>query len=283
MLTINDRIVKAAFRRHKTDAPELMRIYYLCNYSFSQKSGLFTLQDLADLLSQYGYKSLKPNQGGNRHKKIKDLAALLRAAPELFIESKPGIFRTISKHKINKKRPDNRNIDLKLFHKDNKREFYDLIIGIQADGCTVDYKTLSSKTGFTVPRICQAAKGNHLKGHILKVNNDIVISSHKTQQQAITERFNLYFKTPAKYRVFTKIRKYAGQWHIITFGANSYTSDMSTPEYGECRPILNRKHESTVFYVAKMMNNNSLKSNRLLCFFKTGQENLFYQRQYVYC
>lgn len=242
-----------------------MRLYTLCNQSFYKRSGLFTLDELADLLADKGYKSLRKNQGGNRHKKIKELKALLQSAPELFIQSNENIFKTVSKHRIHRLKASGRLIDDSLLHKDNKREFYDLIIGIPGDNKTVDLMTLKQATGYTTARICQATNGNHQKGHILKVNNKVSISKHKSWDEAYFTGLKLFKESkrsgkpflthivPMKEKIYNRFNptqkpKYQTFYHVCFYAANSYTSKvMLKNESATLQPILSKEHESNVF------------------------------------
>ena len=258
---IDDKIIKSGFRRHKTNAPEIIRIYYLCNTAFYKKSGVFTLEELADLLYAKGYKSLRPGSGGNRQKKIKQLQLLLNSAPELFIQTKPYIYRSVSKHKIHRYKSSERKIDDRLFHKNNKREFYDLCIGIITDGKTIDREKISKITGYTKAKVCQAVKANDEKGYILKVNNEIVLGSYNNKDHAIKFRLKLFH---GRYKIISHIRQYAKQWHIVLPGANSYTSEMLISESGKLQPILKKEHESTVFEVHAQI------FNKTICYFKAN-------------
>jgi len=258
-ILIDDRIVNKTFRKHKERTPELMRLYYLCNQSFYKRSGLFTLEELADLLADQGYKSLRKNQGGNRQKKIKELRELLQTAPELFIQTNDNIFRTVSKHRIHRLKASERVIDDSLFMKKNKREFFDLIIGIPGDGHTVDLKASGETTGYTPARICQAAKANDAKGYIYKINNEITHGSYKTRREALFVRHKISGE-----RVICHIRKISGLYHILSFGANSYTSTtMLNPKSPKNQPMLSKSHESPVFDVIARY------GKRTLCIFRS--------------
>jgi len=258
-ILIDDRIVKRTFRKHKESTPELMRIYYLCNQSFYKKSGVFNLNQLVEVLTENGYKSLRKNCGGNKQKKIINLRILLDSAPELFIKTRHDVYRAVSKKKIHKRKPSGRVIDSSLLNKANKREFYDLIIGIPADGHTVDLKTSGETTGYTAARICQAAKGNDSKGHIYTINNEITHGSYKSRREAESARLEMSGE-----RVICHIRKIGGRYHILSFGANSYTSTVKlNPKSSKNQPMLSKLHESPVFDIIARY------GNRTLCVFKS--------------
>lgn len=275
-LNIDDRLIKATFKRHGSSTPELMRLYYLCNQSFSHKSGVFTLSELADILYLYGYKSLGKNQGGNREKKKRELRELLLSAPELFTMTKQDVFKVHGKRKANPRKKSFRKkflreIDFNLLHKKNKREFYDLIIGIPGDGRTTDYKEMSERTGFTKARICQAAEANHSKGYICKVNNEISIACYANKDTARIERLKFYKDN----KIITHLRKLGKFYHIVVNGANSYTSIiMLNPKDANPQPMFKRSHESTVFDVIAVNN------FRAICKFKDHESmiNYFWRR-----
>jgi len=299
-IVIDDRIVNKTFKKHKDKTPELLRLYYLCNQSFSKRSGIFTLDELADLLADQGYKSLRKNQGGNRHKKIKELRKLLQSAPELFIQTNDNIFRTVSKKRIHRLKASERVIDYSLFHKDNKREFYDLIIGIPGDNKTVDYITLKQATGYTTARICQATTANNKKGHILKVNNIVSLSKYSTWDEAYFTALKLYKESkksgkhflthivPIKEKVYNRFNptqkpKYQTLYHVCFYAANSYTSKvMLSNDSATLQPILSKEHESNVFELVNNIKSKVRKGIRkfsTISFMNNAAIDNFYYRQ----
>jgi hypothetical protein len=233
----------------------MVRLYYICQQSFSQRSGLFTLQELILTLSEYGYKSL--HQTGNKKKKIQSIKKILQACPLLFTHCKNDLFKINSKYKIHKMTPSYRSIDIRLLQLSCKREFTDLMIGIIADLKTVDYITLSKATGYTRARICQAMQGNHKKKHILKINNNVVLEKFHSLNDAEIFRLQAFKNN----QIITKIIKKGSVYYIVVPGANSYTSIMSAFKYGSCRPIMTAQHDSPVFH----------RSNGL-CFFKDEEQ-----------
>lgn len=224
---LDDRLIKKVFKHHKQDSLNLLRLYYIANTHFYNKSGVFNIDQLCDILAvRYGHKSLLKNRGGNKSKYKKTLVKIFRSCPLLFIESKDNIFRCISKRRIHKKRNKKRNINPDLLHKKNKRELYDLFIGSISDGLTVDYKTLSDCTGLTQARVCQASRGNHQKRHIYKINNEIIIKSFQNKYLANQYRLWLYKKRLEynEVKVLTHIVSKDKKFHVVQYGANSYTS-----------------------------------------------------------
>jgi len=198
-----------------------------------------------------------PGQSGNRKKKIHNIRKILQSCPLLFTHCKNDLFKINSKYKIHKMTASYRAIDSSMLQLNNKREFTDLMIGIIADGQTVDYATLGRATGYTRARICQAMQGNHKRKHILKINNPVVLEKFKSRKDAEIYRVKI-FKTN---KIISQIRKSGSEYYIVVPGANSYTSIMSAFKYGSCRPIMTAQHKSPVFY-----------KSADLCFFKDEEQ-----------
>jgi len=268
-ILIDDRTCKKIIRKHKTNAPELLYLYYTAQSHFYSHSGVFTINQLLDVLAEQGHKSLQKKCTSNRSRKGKELNQLLSSCPELFFHSGNGIFRTISKYKIHKRKPAWRVLPADILLKKNKRQFIDLVIMIPADGKNCDYKTAASITGFTAARCAQAATGNNKNGYIYRNNNLIVVQTFQSRANAADFRIQLF----KQYRVFSKIVKNKGSFSVCVYGSNSYSSEMKfTPDSGKSKSIvLTKSHDSTVFYKDKFSG---------LCYFKNAaaEEDYFWRR-----
>lgn len=268
-ILIDQRTVKKIIRKHKTNAPELLRLFLICQNTFYNRSGLFAINQLLDALHLSGHKSLNKKNTSNRSKKSKELKSLILSCPDLFFYSGNNIFRVNSKYAIHRRKPSWRMLSADIILKKNKRLFYDLVIGINADGKNIDYSTLAAATGYTQARCCQAMQSNDKNGHIYKINNLIVVQTFTSRADAAIFRIQLF----KQYRVFSKVVKNKSSFSVVVYGANSYSSDMKlTPINGASQSIiLNKRHDSNVFYKDRFSG---------LCYFKdaAAEQDYFWRR-----
>ena len=241
----------------------MLRLYYICGQSFCNRSGVFTISQLLDQLHTHGHKSLDKKNTSNRARKGRELKELLCSCPELFFHSGGHVFRTISKYKIHRRRPVWRAVPEEILLKKNKRELIDLFLIIPADGKTVCLKTLSKQSGFSKSRIHSAAMGTHQKGHILKINNQVVIDTFKSSGEARAERVRI-FKT---YGILSQVVKSGFKYNVVINAANSYTSNMMLQPLSHTpQPLFKKSMESNVFIVSKM------SGFKTISYFRNDQE-----------
>lgn len=173
------------------------RYYLIVKHYFTQRSGLFSLDELSDILHQhYGYKSLSRLSGNDRNNFKRRLEDSFNKSI-LFIRCTDGRYRIVSEKKLCPERTSKyicKHDDLR-----SARAFKDIVIGIISIGHFNSARSLQERTGYSRSRIYRAVKRNDSRGRIKKLNNfiipDISIQKNKTSardfQKYLFKEFNI--------------------------------------------------------------------------------------------
>ena len=218
----NKALIKQLFKigRHEIDA---YRFYVIARRHFAQRSGIFSLTELMDLLhDHYGFKTLHHQPGNNRAKYRQKLKQLLDQSI-LFENRRDGRYRLYAEKRF---KGTGRSTRRKACQADleSRQAFHDAMIGMILDGSIQkSVKCAAEHTGFSERRIYQATRRNHDAGRWIKTNNFILTNTFNTYSQAERHRRLLLcshgIATPKPIK-----SRYRGQkqYHIAFYAANSY-------------------------------------------------------------
>ncbi len=210
------------------------RYYVIARHHFSKRSGIFSLDELCDLLhTEYGYESLHHRPGNDRRRRIKRLSALLGGSI-LFTVLLDGRFRANSERglflKYDKKArngwydlPDPTILS-------SKQRFSDFCVGTLLSGNKFrSNKNIASYCGCTVRRIQFATSRNHKGDLFIKQYNFIEDFSGPYEEvlRFRAELFNLHgISSPLPSR-------YKGEWVLRLNAPNSYRSNVLSGVKGD--------------------------------------------------
>ena len=99
-LFYNKNLIKMLFKIGRPEAECNYRFYLIAKKHFYNRSGIFSIDELLDLLHKhYNYKSLHHSSGNNRSRYREKFIALFRESV-LFYELQDGRFRICSERKL---------------------------------------------------------------------------------------------------------------------------------------------------------------------------------------
>lgn len=221
-LRYNKQLIKCLFKVGVHEAAGNYYHYLICKRHFYDRSGIFTLDALMDVLcADYGYKQLHHGPGNKRKRYRDTLRGQLRRS--ILFRSRPdGTFSIISEKRLGCKH----SLRFPVHESDllTKRAFIDGILGVlQGHNTFKGYERTARQTGFTVRRIMQANKRLVESGRLEKHNNLILVAG-RPSQTAIEGLRQVYFTewgicTPAPIKC-----RYRGKqtFWLAFYAANSY-------------------------------------------------------------
>jgi len=222
-LNYNKQLIKSLFKIGLHEATHNYFFYLVAKRHFYGRSGIFSLDELMDVLAaHYGHKQLH-HRPGNARKRYRDhlrgelgRSILFRARPD-------GTFSIISENKLGFKHSLRFQVqDADLL---SKRAFIDAILGvIQAHNTFKSYERTSKQTGFTPRRIMAANKRLGASGRLHKRHNLILVAERprSIDVEGLRQEYFIEYgiSTPAP----VKCRYRGKETHWLAFyAANSYT------------------------------------------------------------
>ncbi len=201
-------------------------IAVIARIRFSTRSGLFSLDELCDILHvEYGYRSLH-NRPGNKRKRFKQNLEEQLSESILFRRAPDGRYILNSEKKILiKYKGASKSSWYQLPNKsylENKKIFQDYCIGAMLSGNRFRAnKNISKYCGLTVRRVQYATRRNHVTCLFRKQYNYIETLSgdYKTIEKARAELFNIHDITSPLLS-----KKYGPQWVLRLNAPNTYRS-----------------------------------------------------------
>lgn len=222
-LKYNKQLVKTLFKISKEEINNY-RYYLIAKIHFYNRSGLFSLDELLDLLhEEYNFKTLHHRPGNNRHKYKRKFRAQFKQSI-LFVQLSDGRFKYIPEKRIN---PDfTYSKTLLVYNSDLKarRTHLDACLMVLYSGNQFkSYQAIKNQSGYTIKRIQESIKRNVSKGRLKKINNLVFsnLLSYRLKKEATRVRAKLLhhhgIATPEPF-------KYKGRFYLLLYAANSYFS-----------------------------------------------------------
>jgi hypothetical protein len=226
-IRLNRNIIKILLRTDdisdNKSVIEIYRFYVIARAFFSGRSGLFSLDELCDILNKkFDYKSLH-NRPGNKRTVFKKKIHEMFSNSILFEICPDGRFITTSEKKVLK---TYQNTDKSSWYQvpdinilRSKGNFRDLIIGVLVSGNKFrSNKNIAKQCKCSVRRIQKATAKNDASGLVKKQFNIIVDASGTKKQieRLRAELFNIHgISSPLPFR-------YKDEWVLRLNAPNSY-------------------------------------------------------------
>jgi hypothetical protein len=196
------------------------QLYWIAKLHFNNRSGIFSINELIDVLyASYNYTSLSYNKGNKRSKFSCDITRRIENSI-LFEKLSDGRYKYITERKlinINKSSV----IEGQLYDLQSREAFVDIMIGCIAAGNSFkSYRTISEQTHFSQSRCVKALARLNESQRILKFNNYILVKQAKLlaiQQLRKDLIRNHGIKTPEPI-------KYNGTYIFCVYAPNSYST-----------------------------------------------------------
>ena len=222
-IRINRNLLKVVIK--SSGDIEAYRLYVIARHFFARRSGLFSLDELCDVLHSYfGYKSLH-RRPGNKRRQFKENLSERFYSSFLFREAPDGRFLMVSERKIlyrfkgTSKSSWYMLPDLSILQ--SKKLFYDFCIGSLLSGNKFRAnKNIAKYCGCTVRRIQFATSRNNSGCIFLKQYNFIedVSGSYEEVTRLRAQLFNVHgISSPLPVR-------YKNEWVLRLNAPNSYKS-----------------------------------------------------------
>jgi hypothetical protein len=222
------------------------RYYVIVRHHFAMRSGVFSLDELCDLLhSEYGYASLHHRPGNDRRRHKRRLAAIL-AGSVLFSLLPDGRYKVnAEKSLLSKYGKGSRNgwyllSDATILT--SRRRFFDFCVGTLLSGNKFRAnKNIASYCGCSVRRVQYATSRNH-KEYLF------------TKQYNFVEEFSGPYEEVLRFRaVLLNVHgitsplpsRYKGEWVLRLNAPNSYRSNVLSGVKGD-RAYQARQAQPTV-------------------------------------
>ena len=222
------------------------RYYVIARHHFAQRSGIFSLDELCDLLHrEYGYASLHHRPGNDRRRHMRRLAAILGDS-FLFVVLPDGRYRANSERGLlSRYEKGARNgwynlPDHTLLS--SRQRFFDFCVGTLLSGNKFRAnKNISSYCGCTVRRVQYATSRNH-KGELFIKQYNFIEDFTGPYEEVLQFRavlFNVHgISSPLPVR-------YKGEWVLRLNAPNSYRSNVLSGVKGD-RAFQARQAQPTV-------------------------------------
>jgi hypothetical protein len=186
--------VKIALRQD--GSLDCYRMYVIARYHFSGRSGLFSIDELCDVLhQQYGYRSLHKRPGNGRRDFIRKWYPALSGSV-FFRQASDGRLITVSERKLLVKYHDTTKsgwFQVPPRYLMSKGEFFDFCVGIMVAGNRFRCNgNIARQFNCTKRRIQTATSRNHKSGIVLKQFNFIndISGSYKEIERTRAALFN---------------------------------------------------------------------------------------------
>lgn len=210
------------------------RYYVIVRHHFAMRSGIFSLDELCDLLySEYGYASLHHRPGNDRRRYKRRLAGILGGSV-LFSPLPDGRYKANSeKALLSRYSRGARNgwyelTDVTILT--SRRRFFDFCVGTLLSGNKFRAnKNIASYCGCSVRRVQYATSRNHKEGFFVKRYNFIedFSGSYEDVERFRAVLLNIHgISSPLPSR-------YKGGWVLRLNAPNSYTASVLSGVKGD--------------------------------------------------
>jgi hypothetical protein len=263
---VNRNLLKLIYKEDET--LEAYRLYVIARTHFSKRSGLFSLDDLCDILHEiYGYSSLHSGKGNKRLPFKRKLEKRFKES-SLFRRTFDGRYIVTAEKKLllRIKGTDKSSwymvpgIETIL----TKRLFRDFCVGIMLSGNKFRAnKNIAANCECSVRRIQYATARNHKSGHFIKQYNFIedISGSYKYIERLRAELFTLHgISTPKPFR-------YKSVWVLRLNAPNSYKTMVLCGVKGfKAQPTLKMSRKTECWF--KPVRTKDKKASKLITDFK---------------
>lgn len=220
-MNYSKQLIKTLYRVNKSEAEIAYRFYLIAQKHYYRRSGIFSVSEFMDVLTGYGFKTLHKLPGNNRTRFRRKLTTLFDNS--ILFEKRPdGRYKYIPERKILKKTYSSKFpvLEADLM---SRRAFTDALIGVVVAGNQLkSYKRTADQLGYTAGRIRQACSRNHKAQRIIKQNNYILAD---TEPGSYEDILRLRKMLMYGHGIFTpEPLKYKGQFLLVLYGANTYSS-----------------------------------------------------------
>ena len=248
-IRINRNLLKLTYKLEQGSI-EPYRLYVIARAHFYKRAGIFSLDELCDVLHlYYGYKSLHKRPGNKRAKYRARFTEILGAS-FLFRQAPDGRFILNSERKLlNKHRGTTKSSWYELPSPEvlaSKQAFSDFCIGSMLAGNKFRAnKNIAGYCSCTVRRIQFATARNHSNDTFSKQFNFIhdISGSYKAVERTRAELLNIHgITSPLPVR-------YKDEWVLRLNAPNSYRSLVMSGVKGyAARPTVRRKDRSECWF-----------------------------------
>ena len=225
MIRISRGIIKLA--RSRGSNLEDYRYYCIARHHYALRSGIFSLDELCDLLHvEYDYASLHRRPGNDRRRFKQRLTAIIQNS-ELFTELLDGRFKANSEKGLLSRynKGHNKSMWYEIPDKailSSKKQFFDFCVGsLLAGNRFRANKNIAEHCGVSVRRIQYATSRNHKSGTFIKRYNFLedFSGSSKDVEKFRAILFNVHgISSPLP-------RKYRKEWVVRLNAPNTYRAN----------------------------------------------------------
>jgi hypothetical protein len=213
---LNKQLLKALVINRQRDL-EAYRFYIIARHHFYNRSGIFSLSELCDVLhAHYDFKTLHHLPGNNRTRFKLRLKAIFNDSM-LFQTLQDGRYKVLGERRGFRYA---QRTECPIEALKTSRAFIDRCICLLASGNGFkSHKQLAQQTGFSESRVRYAILRGQQAGYIEKTNNLIIVGSSETKTEINRQRGVLL----AVHGIATpKPIYYKLHWHLAYYAPNNY-------------------------------------------------------------
>jgi len=218
-LYFNKQLISTLYKTNRHEAEFNYRYYLIAKLHFYKRSGIFSLNELMDILhAHYDHKTLHHNPGNNRTKFRKRLQVSFDASM-LFERLQDGRYKAKTEKRYFRY---SQRIKTPLEALKSKRAFIDaLVCVLMAGNGFKSYNQAAEQTGYTASRIQYAVRRGSAAGFLEKTNNLVITDVSSADKREVEQARRFFARI---HGIFTPgPLRYKGQYHLCFYAPNSYS------------------------------------------------------------